>query len=979
MHTKSHFFNDALHKALSVMAVFLLFSAAVYGQFSVVSPAQGGVGVSQTPTFSWSTGDPGPYHIQVFEAIAGWTPASDPNYDGAKMVYENTSVTSTSITPGTYTNTLNPAKLDAKKRYVWFLRTSDNVWHSSATVGYNFVTLGDAPVFTYPVNTLTGVPVLPIFSWTFPGGLTAPVSVSLSVIKVEPGAVAVTVNPANDATSYTWTDVNGILSNNASYNVTLTYTDANGVSGSKTINFKTFAVTAFGLSLPIDGQTNVPRSALTLYWYNTAGGVKYWVELKASATEPTAAEWASPTITLPNLTSTNVTVGNLAFNQKYYWRVKAQNAFSGYFVAVSNVYSFTTGGGVVKPYLSYPVAQPVYENLPTFYWWGLNFDPQNVYDLNIYDALGTTLIYQKTNISGTNHKLEASNFLVGSALAGNTTYTWLVIAKSSAAGEQTFSSDATTFTTLGTGTVYQPVCSYPTDLSEVYSVTPTLYWYLGGTTSGITYTVTLSTDPLFGVGTIVESGTGTDELNYAVSTNLTAGQTYYWKVKASNGTQELESLPASFVVSASLAPGNPVASWPVDNPTEYSATPALSWWIDGSSSGITGFDVVWTTGASAPADNTAWDGVFASASGTNSASVPGTATNYTLTVPQSLLSGTTYYWAVRKTGGTNWSAGSFTTVSATVASNGTPVPSWPVGGAQASSTTPLLSWWMNGSTAGLVSYSVEYSRTEDFAAGMDGFGPYTVLVTGLPANSMSYQIPSNSPLLQGTTYYWRVKAVFPASVTTVSANESFVVQSANGVIAPVAGSPVNNVQVKNNNPVLSWAIPTKTTASMTYEAQYSTKPDMSSPVTLTGLKSNKASVTGLKNGTYYWRVRSVDTKGTYSSYSSKESFVVTGTTAVEQRPGMPTDFVLEQNYPNPFNPSTVIRFSLPKESQVTLKIYDIMGQEVKTLLNETMNAGNFDVQWNGDDSDGNKVQSGTYIYRITTENNSVARKMILIK
>ena len=105
-----------------------------------------------------------------------------------------------------------------------------------------------------------------------------------------------------------------------------------------------------------------------------------------------------------------------------------------------------------------------------------------------------------------------------------------------------------------------------------------------------------------------------------------------------------------------------------------------------------------------------------------------------------------------------------------------------------------------------------------------------------------------------------------------------------------------------------------------------------------------------------------------------------GVTAVDNSENViPTDFSITQNYPNPFNPSTTIRYGLPQASSVTIKIYNILGQEVKTLVNEDKSAGTYTVQWNGDNDFGYQVASGTYIYRIVAGNFVQVRKMVLLK
>ena len=94
----------------------------------------------------------------------------------------------------------------------------------------------------------------------------------------------------------------------------------------------------------------------------------------------------------------------------------------------------------------------------------------------------------------------------------------------------------------------------------------------------------------------------------------------------------------------------------------------------------------------------------------------------------------------------------------------------------------------------------------------------------------------------------------------------------------------------------------------------------------------------------------------------------------------PVDFALEQNYPNPFNPETTVRFSLPVKSVVSLKIYDMLGKEVSTLLNkQEYDKGAFEMRWNGTNNYGQKVASGNYIAELKFGNFSKSIKMTLLK
>ena len=88
----------------------------------------------------------------------------------------------------------------------------------------------------------------------------------------------------------------------------------------------------------------------------------------------------------------------------------------------------------------------------------------------------------------------------------------------------------------------------------------------------------------------------------------------------------------------------------------------------------------------------------------------------------------------------------------------------------------------------------------------------------------------------------------------------------------------------------------------------------------------------------------------------------------------PTEFRLYTNYPNPFNPSTSIRFNLPKTSNAKLIIYDILGKEVTTLVNEKLITGSYEVDWNA-----SGYPNGVYFYKLTTNDYFDVKKMVLIK
>ena len=90
-------------------------------------------------------------------------------------------------------------------------------------------------------------------------------------------------------------------------------------------------------------------------------------------------------------------------------------------------------------------------------------------------------------------------------------------------------------------------------------------------------------------------------------------------------------------------------------------------------------------------------------------------------------------------------------------------------------------------------------------------------------------------------------------------------------------------------------------------------------------------------------------------------------------------YVLATNYPNPFNPSTTISYELVGDSHVNIAIYNIMGQEVLTLVNDFRSTGSYSVVWNGTNSNGTEMPSGVYFMKLDTKNHSISNKLSLLR
>ncbi|MFH1194377.1 MAG: T9SS type A sorting domain-containing protein [bacterium] len=118
-----------------------------------------------------------------------------------------------------------------------------------------------------------------------------------------------------------------------------------------------------------------------------------------------------------------------------------------------------------------------------------------------------------------------------------------------------------------------------------------------------------------------------------------------------------------------------------------------------------------------------------------------------------------------------------------------------------------------------------------------------------------------------------------------------------------------------------------------------------------------------------YRLKQIDMNGQYSYSDVIE-------VSAESIPGR---FALEQNYPNPFNPTTVIKYQIPSSQVVTLKIYDILGNEVATLVHETKAPGNYEVKFDARSYGGSKLSSGVYFYQLRAGSFVSSKKFVLMK
>lgn len=287
----------------------------------------------------------------------------------------------------------------------------------------------------------------------------------------------------------------------------------------------------------------------------------------------------------------------------------------------------------------------------------------------------------------------------------------------------------------------------------------------------------------------------------------------------------------------------------------------------------------------------------------------------------------------------------------------------PTNGAENVSVNPILKWKRSVDAQ---FYQLQAARDSAFTSLI--FNDSTLTDTVQQVDSLSHS----------TKYFWRAAAKNISGKSTFSEIRSFT------TIAAIPGSPnlispLNNSKDLDTTIALIWK---KIKEADAYIVQVSLDSVFSSfIITDSSAADTIKQLKNLSGNTkYFWRIASVNIAG-ISSFSSVFNFSTKILTGIESyRSGIPKSYNLYQNFPNPFNPATAIRYDLPSESIVTLVIYNIIGQAVQVLKNETERAGFHEVIFNGDN-----LASGVYIYKITAVsaggNNKfgAVKKFILLK
>ena len=846
-------------------------------------------------------------------------------------------------------------------------------WYSDAT----FTTYGMA----LPSNSITGVSILPTFKWGEVDGVT---DYTLKIGTVSGTYTDIAITSANSTVS------NGIvtyiaeetqtqfpLTNDKIYYWTVT----DGTNTFAENYFKTTADVSLTLSYPADDADIYAYDPLQFSWYlmQSTGNLRFALQVVNDLNTGgsiDAADWEISNLEkyADNINGLFRSLTGLKGGSNYYWRVIAYinetGGTTGYepaidkTVKISDVNYFTTMGGAVVAYPSYPIGgETVYTKTPMMNWYTMTYEPSARYQIiistadddNNNDILddGTQITLPSTPTAYTFTTVPSGNLTPGSH------YYWQVV---TTYGTQTKYSAVEDFILWEDPNVVpqKPILSYPVN-ETIYTTAPTMSWYVNGYSTQVTYTLEFNKD-----GAGWQTYPTTTKKTYLKVNGLVPGATYEWRVTASNGTYTPQtSEPGTFTVIGgdySIT----VANYPKGD-LVWTTKPTLGWTVEGSTLGWDGFKVRVYKGTTAPGTWATYDEEF-TVSSVNT-------TYYTFTTAREY--GATYFWAVALWDGTNppdadkFSQGSFVVYGG---EDGiTIVNQSPEDGTIDVSTSPMVTWSVTGVSPNITNYTVQYSQFMDPT--LDPLYP-TFTGQSVDANLLTYATLSN--LDGGSTYKWRVVADLQNGNPVSSGWTEFTTVATNAPPQPVAGSPLNGVPIAGNNVNLSWYQPVAPIENQTFVVEVSKTANFAEVTVINDISKSNVFVDNLENGTYYWRVKGVNSNGT-SHYSSNVGKFNVGTITSVENEEIPSTFNIEQNYPNPFNPETIIKFSLPEAEFVTLKIYNMLGQEVITLIQEQKNLGNHSVVWNGKDNRGNQLASGTYIYRITAGEFNSTKKMVLIK
>jgi hypothetical protein len=434
---------------------------------------------------------------------------------------------------------------------------------------------------------------------------------------------------------------------------------------------------------------------------------------------------------------------------------------------------------------------------------------------------------------------------------------------------------------------------------------------------------------------------GFADTSYSIS-SLTNSKKYYWRVNATNtsGTSSWSTIWNFTALAA--APSAPVLSIPATAAVSQALALTLSW---STSSGASSYNLQVSTNSSFT--------TFV----VNDSTITATSGQVT-----GLSTATKYYWRVNAKnsfGTSNWSTvGYFTTITSALSA---PVLLTPSNNAVNQQVSVKLSW---KAPSGAVSYRVQVSKNSSF----------TPLI--INDSTVTYTAGTLSGLSYKTKYYWRVNAKNSSGTSNWSSVSNFTTLS----------SSSTNRSVTLAVPAILTVVVQAGKENVLYLENYSKADNMFIIERSVGDSSNFSEIAKIsasektytdldvQAGVKYFYRTAAYNEASVSSFSSIIPIEEKGENLTDAVYVIPTEYKLYQNYPNPFNPATIIQYQIPKDGPVTLKIYNLLGREIKTLVNGYKKLGSYSVNF-----DASGLSSGVYIYILKSGEFSSMKKMMLIK
>ncbi len=516
-----------------------------------------------------------------------------------------------------------------------------------------------------------------------------------------------------------------------------------------------------------------------------------------------------------------------------------------------------------------------------------------------------------------------------------------------------------------------PTLSSPTNGTINVSTKPTLKW--NSLVGAASYWLQVATDT--GFASLVVDQTGINDTACSLTTALTNNTTYYWHVNAAD-------------------PGGDQSSWSYT--WKFTTVPVpiytISGYVGNEGGGLSG--VVMSGLPLNPVTNSSGSYTATVSYGWSGTVIP-TLTGYTFNPSSQPYSNVTSNQV------TNYTANIQTfTISGYVGNEGGGISGVMMSGLPGNPSTNS-----SGNYTARVNYNWSGTVTPTktgytFNPASQTYNPVTSnQVTNYTANIQTFTISGYVGNPGGATSGVMMSGLPGNPSTNSSGNYTARVNyNWSGTVTPTKTGYTFNPASQTYNPVTSNQV-TNYTANIqifTITASAGTGGSISPSGTITVNYGGNQSFTITPKTGYHISNVVVDgaSKGaigsyTFSNVTANHSISATfaiGKIAISlsQNNGSESDYVpdtynLYQNYPNPFNPSTTIQFDLHNTTKVILKIYDISGKEIQTLVNCDLAAGSYTIRWNGQDANGRNVHSGMYFYRLSTEMFSATKKMMLLR